>query len=316
MSVESVAANPQAAPEALERPPCPAPANFAREVDRYEREAKTLEWQGPRYRMRIRVLGEGPPLVLVPGIASTYRGYALLLNLLSGRFKTIVYDYPGDHKDDSAVLRKIGHADLVDDFFGMLDFLNIGRVFPVGISFGSTIGLSALAREPRRFPKAAFQGAFARRELTGPERWALALGRRLPGPTGNLPLRETIMKWNHGLEFPAVIADRWPLYLAENARTPIASLAHRVDLVGGIDLRPVLPKIATETLLIHGKEDRVVPFRYFEELIASLPSATPLNPPCVGHQTHYTHPEMMAAAIEQFLLPCAPEGCPNEKPSD
>ena len=67
------------------RPPCPAPADFRAEVARYDREARTGIWEGPRYRMTYRVLGEGPPLILIPGIASTYRGYALTLNKLSER---------------------------------------------------------------------------------------------------------------------------------------------------------------------------------------------------------------------------------------
>ena len=86
-------------------------------------------WDGPRYRMTYRVLGQGPPLILVPGIASTYRGYALLLNTLAARFRTILYDYPGEHPDDGARLARITHEHLVDDLFGLIDHLNLGRVF-------------------------------------------------------------------------------------------------------------------------------------------------------------------------------------------
>lgn len=84
----------------VDRPPCPAPADFRRELSQYDKNAETGTWNGPRYRMTYRVLGQGPPLVLVPGIASTYRTYALLLNRLADRFRTIVYDYPGEHPDD------------------------------------------------------------------------------------------------------------------------------------------------------------------------------------------------------------------------
>ena len=115
--------------------------------------------------MTYRVLGEGPPLILIPGIASTYRGYALTLNRLAERFRTIVYDYPGEHPDDGARLRRITHDHLVDDLFGLIDHLNVGRAFLFGLSFGSTITLEALHREPRRFPKAVVQGAFAHRRV-------------------------------------------------------------------------------------------------------------------------------------------------------
>ena len=115
-------------------------------------------------------------MILIPGIASTYRGYALTLNRLAERFRTIVYDYPGEHPDDGARLRQISHEHLVDDLFGLIDHLNIGRVFLFGLSFGSTITLRALHREPRRFPKAVVQGAFAHRRFTPAERLALRPG--------------------------------------------------------------------------------------------------------------------------------------------
>jgi pimeloyl-ACP methyl ester carboxylesterase len=294
------------------RPPCPAPADFRAEVAAYDRAAEVGRWHGPRYRMTYRVVGAGPPLVLIPGIASTYRGYALALNRLAPRFRTIVYDYPGDQAGDAARLRTITHEHLVDDLFGLLDHENIGRALLVGLSFGSTVLLRALAREPRRFPRAVVQGAFARRQFTTAERIALRLGRLLPGKTANLPFRRPILAWNNQSEFPAILTDRWEHYLEQNGLTPIAPLAHRLDLLADLDLRPVLSSIPTEILLLQGNEDRIIVRRHFEELCAGLPRAQGVLMPQVGHQPHYTHAEALAQAIGDFLLPCAPGGCPNE----
>ena len=294
------------------RPPCPAPADFRAAVAAYDRDAQVGVWEGPRYRMTYRVLGQGPPLILIPGIASTYRGYALTLNTLAARFRTVVYDYPGEHPDDGARLGRISHEHLVDDLFGLIDHLNLGRAFLVGLSFGSTIALRALHREPRRFPKAVVQGAFAWRKFAPAERLALLVGRRIPGTSARLPLRRSVLAYNSKAEFPAVIADRWPYYLEQNGLTPIAAMAHRVELLTRLDLRPILPEVSTEVLLLQGNEDRIVPRRHFDELSAGLPHATGVIMPLVGHQPHYTHGEALAQAIGDFLLPCAPAGCPNE----
>ena len=83
---------------------CRPPANLSREVSQYDQGAEVGEWSGPRYRMTYRVLGEGPPLIWLPGIASTYRVYCLVLNRLAERFRTIQYDYPGEHAGDGARL--------------------------------------------------------------------------------------------------------------------------------------------------------------------------------------------------------------------
>ncbi len=294
------------------RTPCPAPADFRAEVAAFDSSAVVGRWDGPRHRLTYRVLGQGPPLILCPGIASTYRGYALTLNRLAARFRTVVFDYPGEHRDDGARLGKITHEHLVDDVFGLIEHLNLGRVFLFGPSFGSTIVLRALHREPRRFPKAVVQGAFARRRFSPAERVALTIGRRFPGNVSKLPLHEPIVRWNNLSHFPSVIADRWPYYLEQNGLTPIASMSHRLDLLARLNLRPLLAGIASEVLLLQGNEDRIVSRRHFEELRSGLPNARGVVMPLVGHQPHFTHAEALAEVIGDFLLPCAPGGCPSQ----
>ena len=301
-----------AAGDATARPPCPQAADFRASVAAYDARAQVGTWSGPRYRMTYRVLGDGPPLLVVPGIASTYRGYALMLNALAERFRTVIYDYPGEHRDDGARLGSISHDDLVNDVFGLLDHLKIGRSFLFGPSFGSTITFRALHVEPRRFPKAVVQGAFARRSFSPAERAALRLGRWMPGSTARLPFRETVLAYNNKMHFPDEIADRWTYYVEQNGLTPIGPLSHRLDLVARLDLRPILGTITTEVLILQGNEDRIVPRAHYDELCAALPNARGVVMPLVGHQPHYTHGEGLAAAINEWCLPCAPGGCPNE----
>jgi pimeloyl-ACP methyl ester carboxylesterase len=287
------------------RQPCPAPVDFRTEVARYDAAAEVGRWECPRYRLTYRILGQGPPLFLIPGIASTYRVYALLLNRLGEHFRTILYDYPGEHPDDGARLGRINHDHLVNDLFGLIDHLNVGRAFLVGLSFGSTIAIPALHREPRRFPRSALQGGFAYRGFSAAERWALRLGRLVPGTVSRLPLRRTILSYNGRLEFPALLNDRWDFYLEQNGLTPIRALAHRVDLLTDLDLRPILPAIPADVLLLQGNEDRIVPRRDFEALKAALPRAEAVVMATVGHQPHLTHAEVLAQLIHQWLLPCA-----------
>ena len=263
--------------------------------------------------MTYRVLGEGPPLVVLPGIASTYRGYCLTLNRLAERFQTLLIDYPGDHPDDEARPSKIAHADLVDDVFRLLDHLKIGRAFLFGLSFGSTVTLGALHREPRRFPRAAVQGGFAYRRFSVAEKLALRFGRLVPGTVKHLPFQRRILEWNNRSEFPAILNDRWECYVEQNGLTPIAPFAARLDLLGRLDLRPILPEIPVEVLILHGNEDRIIPMSAYQELVSGLPNARGLIVPILGHQPHYTHAEILAQIVGEFLLPCAPGGCPQDE---
>ena len=126
-----------------------------------------------------------------------------------------------------------------------------------------------------------------------------------------LPLRRAVLSYNSKGHFPQILADRWSYYLEQNGLTPIAPLSHRLDLVARLDLRPILAEIPTEVLLLQGNEDRIIARRHFDELRAGLGHATAVVMPLVGHQPHYTHAEALAGAIADFLLPCAPGGCPN-----
>ena len=167
-------------------------------------------------------------------------------------------------------LSRIGHDDLVDDVFGLIDHLNVGRAFLVGISFGSTVTLR-LSTASRGDSRAALQGGFAHRTFTVAERWALRLGRFVPGTAARLPMRRQVLAYNSRPEFPSLLDDRWDYYIEQNGLTTIRSLAHRIDLLDGLDLRPILAAIPTEILLLQGNEDRIVPCRDFEVLKAALP---------------------------------------------
>ncbi|MBX6312638.1 MAG: alpha/beta hydrolase [Isosphaeraceae bacterium] len=283
--------------------PAAVPADFGAEVAAYDRAATVGVWEGPRYRMTYRVLGQGPPLVLVPGIAATYRVFALLLNRLAEHFQTVIYSYPGDYPDDGARLDRITHSYLVADLFGLLDHLGLGPVFLFGPSFGSTITLRALDRAPERCPAAVLQGGFARRRFRLGERLALLFGRRFAGRTlSRVPLHDAVLVRRQRIEFPAALADRWDHFVRENGLTPMAALAHRLDLVSQLDLRPLLPAIRAEVLLLQGDQDRLVPRPHYDELLAGLPHARGMILPGIGHLPHYTHPEELARWIADFLL--------------
>lgn len=297
-------ATPEHQHESAERLPCPAPASLAKALADYNRQAEVKVVKTATYNATCRILGEGPPLLLSPGLASTYQGFSIFLNQLATQFCTIIYDYPGDQPGDQARLGRISHDHLVDNVFEILDALGIGKAFLVGTSFGSTITLKALNRDPRRFPKAGIQGGFAWRRFSPAEKLGLKLGRIVPGTVGRLPLHERVLTYNSRLSFPKEIDDRWVNYLEQNALTPIHSLAHRLDLVSRLDLRPILPAIQTPIVLVQGNEDRIVPRPYFDELQKALPNAQGVLVPLVGHQPHYTHPEAMAQVMAGFFIGC------------
>jgi len=276
------------------------PLDFRAEVAEYDRLAEVGHLDGPRSRMTYRTLGRGPTLVLVPGLASTYRTYAPTLHRLARRFRTVTIDYPGENPDDGALLGSISHEDMVEDLLRLLDRLPPGRAHLFGLSFGSTLTLRALHRAPDRFGRSALQGGFARRKLGPAERLALRIGRRFRGTTSGLPFHEASLRRKNRRTFPAEMGDRWTYYVDQIGRTPISGLTHRLDLLSRLDLRPILPEIHHPLLLIHGTGDRIVPPARCTELAALLPRSEKVLMAGVGHQPHFTHPEELARLVGDF----------------
>src|ERR1051325_6283986 len=134
-------------------------------LERLRREATQGVVDTGRYRCRFVVWGQGPALVLIPGMASDAMSFVMLMARLQTHFCCISYYLP-DGIDDGARLFKYRHEDLASDLFSLLDHLPIDTCSLLGFSLGATIALSALHRQPNRFSRAILQGGFARRRLS------------------------------------------------------------------------------------------------------------------------------------------------------
>ena len=68
-----------------------------------------------------------------------------------------------------------------------------------------------------------------------------------------------------------------------------------------IDVRPILPTISAPTLVIHAREDPVVPVQLGRYLADHIPDARYLEVDSAGHAPWFTDPHTILTAIEGFL---------------
>ena len=68
-----------------------------------------------------------------------------------------------------------------------------------------------------------------------------------------------------------------------------------------IDVRPILPTITVPTLVIHAREDRVVPVQCGRYLADHIPGARYLEVDGVDHAPWLTDPDRILTGIEEFL---------------
>ena len=175
-------------------PSCSQPLRLESALAGFEREAVPGELDAGRYRMRYRVWGRGPALIFIHGLSPiTPASFVLPMSRLAEKFCCISYELPCG-VGDGASLGSYRHEHLADDLFALCDHLHLETAVPIGVSFGSTIAIRALARDPARFPTGIIQGGFARRPLAWTEVLLARFARYWPGSIRRLPLHDVVLE--------------------------------------------------------------------------------------------------------------------------
>src|SRR5437762_8704168 len=113
------------------------------------------------YTATFREQGEGPPLVLIPGLAGGMDMLGPMARRLARHFRVISYQLRGED-DCFALRRRFDMNDLVADLNEFLDYHGLERPHLFGVSFGRVIGLEFAARFPQRGGSLSGQGVGAR----------------------------------------------------------------------------------------------------------------------------------------------------------
>jgi pimeloyl-ACP methyl ester carboxylesterase len=285
---------------ALQAPQPPIALDEA--LARFEREAVRGTCDTGRYRMPYYSWGAGPPLVFIHGVSDSSRSFLLPVARLSAHFRCVAYDLPAG-KGDGARLARYTHADLVRDFWALLDHLGLRQSYVFGSSFGATVALVALHERPERLPRAVVQGGMACRPLRPRERLLARLACWLPGRVAGLPFREKILRKTTYPAFAGRPEAVWRFFLDSCGAPPTNALGQQVLMLGQLDLRPLLPHIRQPVLLVWGERDRVVPLSCSDVLLEGLPNAGRVVIEGCGHVPSYSHPEALAEVVRRFLTP-------------
>lgn len=258
------------------------------------------EWgcaQLKHYTAAYREWGDGPPLVLVPGLAGGMDLLGPLARCLASRFRVITYQLRGE--DDCFVLRRrFGLTDLVDDLAEFLDYHCLERPALLGVSFGGVLALELAAREPRRLSRLAVQGVGAWFESGLVQRLAgLVLSQYL------LPPDNPFINQFFNLLFGCP-QQEGPLFRFVTQRcwqTDQSVMAHRFEMLTDFDLREQLEHITLPTLILAGERDVVVSRSSLQALAAGISSSCLVRLANAGHLAFLTHAQRMAGEIDHFL---------------
>jgi pimeloyl-ACP methyl ester carboxylesterase len=251
------------------------------------------------YAARFSVWGEGPPLVLVPGLAGGVQLLGPLARVLARDFQVISYQLRGED-DCFALRRRFALADLVDDLHEFLDWFGLERPALMGVSFGGVLALELAIRRPGRMRALTLQGVGPRFEPGLLQQVAGLVLSRYPLPSDNPFFNQFFNLFFGGRQQPGPLFE---FVTRQCWQTDQGVMAHRFGMVEGVDFRGRLAAVQAPTLLLAGDRDLLVSGQGLRVMAGGLRAARAVTLPGCGHLAFVTHPERVAGEVRAFLDP-------------
>lgn len=271
--------------------------------------------QAAKWRVRYHEAGEGHPVILLHGSgpgASAWSNFGPNIEALSKKYRVIALDFPGwglsDAFDPDSGARFTANKDVV---IGLMDALRIERAAVIGNSMGGIGSQMLTAYHPRRITHCITMGAPA---PGGPHVFyqpiGLTEGLKILFETYRAPTEENVRKLVEIMVFdPAFVTDALIKQRAANAtanpdhlRNFLKGLAGmHIDAVGRDDLVHALETSQIPALIVHGRDDRVVPVEHSLRTTALMPNATLVVFNRCGHWAQLEHAEKFNGLVDGFL---------------
>jgi pimeloyl-ACP methyl ester carboxylesterase len=196
--------------------------------------------------------GRGDPVLLIHGLGSCGRDWALQVPALEKRFQTIVPDLPGCGHSQAP---RGGHsiAGFAKALWALLDHLEIATPNIVGFSLGGAVGLEMALQRPTSVPRLALINSLASYRLDDRYKWFEA---RFPAALVKLCGMRIAARVAAARLFP----EPWQGALRERACAVLASVPARTYLDMGLALQQWsaldrLHRLQAKTLLIAAEHD-------------------------------------------------------------
>ncbi len=295
---EMIASRPLLAPMSRRTPVRPSKQWYRRLAQRYApRGARWGVVHLRHYSGEFLVVGQGAPLVLVPGLAGGYKLMGRLLRVLAQQFQVVCFPLRGEHETvPSGQARSM--ADLADDLADFHDALLLERPAHIGLSFGSAVLLEFAIRHPRQLGPIVLNGLEDRFHGTLSSHVLRVALEQVPLP-GDSPLLNQFLRLlfapgeSVGALLDLVACQLWD--------TDQSVIAHRYSLLQAFDVRGRLGEIRSPTLVVAGADDAIVSSSAQRSLARSIPGCRFACLARSGHLCFLTRPRAFARHVANFL---------------
>lgn len=257
-------------------------------------------------------LETSPPVVLLHGSGPGATGWSNFSGnigaIAEAGFHVLAPDMPGWGDSDAQSFKDMDHDATLIEF---LDAVGIDRASVVGNSMGAHTAVRFATLHPDRITHLVTMGASLGRGAAslfgpgdGPSEGLKVLVRAYkdPSPENMKSLVEIMTFDKQRFATPELTKARSEAALArpEHLTNYVEGLAHGAPIPIKVD-RAKIPDIAVPTLLIHGKDDRVLHFEVSLWLLANIANARLLLLNRCGHWAMIEHADEFNRAVVDFL---------------
>lgn len=251
--------------------------------------------QLPDVRIHYRIYGEGPPLVMLHGMASSGVDWFPVTPMLADRFQLILIDLRGHGLSSLPLSRDYSVKSMAGDVWAVLDHLELEQVAMLGLSLGGCVTIQSAIAHPGRLSKIVLVNTFAKLRGTGlKDAWA-KMKRVLIAMQGMDKLAHYVAN--------SLFSDPVTREIAEERlrHNDVKAIMRTMWSISRLNLLKELPQISAQTLVLIGDRDKTVPRRCAEELMAGIPRAQLVAVADAGHALPFDQPEAFLQHTLAFL---------------
>lgn len=244
--------------------------------------------------------GEGPPLMLVPGLGGGGAWWANQITAFAGEFRVIIHDHRGAGESTHSPI-EYSVDQMAADAIKLMDALDIGSTHYVGHSTGGAMGQVIAQDHPERIASlvlsATWPGrdAYFRRCFETRREVLDKLGLESYGRASMLTL---LPPWWIAENDDAIAEQQQKLAVNQ---PPVEVMLSRIDAIMAFDRRDRMGEIGAPTLVICAVDDAVTPVHLSRELAEGIPGAELVVLERGGHFVPTILPEEYNKAVGAFL---------------
>lgn len=186
--------------------------------------------------------------------------------------------------------------DLAKDFITLLKNLRKSEVCVVGHSLGGLIALQMMILDPRRISRAVLLDSVGPKGVVFDESMYEAFRQM----SASRDLTKTVILST--IQNPEKLDDDLKEHMADDAFKAVKGIGTSVlEILKTVDLTAPAAKVKTPTLLLHGRQDQIIPVKDSELLASLMPNAKLQVVEEAGHSWNVENPAAFVSRLREWF---------------